>query len=700
MNNLNGLNLMERQAVLPCLNHMEAADLTCILPLLEEELKATLGFTSLQCLVFQRKEGASMVAVDAAPFLDLSDRQKKRLEEALCADQPFWDAVGHQVFLPIRGLSGCHSHEQGNVPAQVVLVLIGVNRLIHLEEANRWLKLLHNYAHLLIYKVFNYALTCQKYSDGLKYPPFLEYYLTGLKSYDTPVAIVHISTLAALPQKAWTAHYESPFYTRAKTVCHRLWPFLKPKYLGGDVNHAWFALLNKQQGQRIQCDILASNLRRFWQNIPITLARTLSVYLHFSLQGPPSLPFIFQTEEIARELGTHIFSSQDLFILQQRTQAEDLYSAIKHIGLTDSLKAAAFLSHHSNLPDSSLPAAHESVSALKALLPPTLQIIPTGQCSAFIVSNTESGKTFAQAIETALNSVDISDSMQPKYVLGIAYKDALRLSGLENLAFTALYAHRHASLLPETHSEAQGGISIKKAVFDGLTLHVAGDELFTMGDMISSYKMFKRALTAALKQEKKASACVVTPALLNSLGISLLQIGRRAAAISYFEQALKQFPNDIMAYYNLSSILMEMNRLDRAEDLLKRAASLTPDDINIRIRLAQVLFEKQDINSALALLTTLTSEATSELPAAFFKLQGRLGLENGNWNYAKESLQKALVRTPSDPEILLFLADGYLRFEKDSKTANRLLRQAELLTLSARLLKRISQLKKRTKDKK
>jgi len=139
---------------------------------------------------------------------------------------------------------------------------------------------------------------------------------------------------------------------------------------------------------------------------------------------------------------------------------------------------------------------------------------------------------------------------------------------------------------------------------------------------------------------------------------------------------------------------MEMNRLDRAEDLLKRAASLTPDDINIRIRLAQVLFEKRDINSALALLTTLTSEATSELPAAFFKLQGRLGLENSNWNYAKESLQKALVRTPSDPEILLFLADGYLRFEKDSKTANRLLRQAELLTLSARLLKRISQLKK------
>jgi tetratricopeptide (TPR) repeat protein len=701
---------------------MEQGDLACILPLVQKTLQTTLSFETLHWLPCDARTplqnmvnetGMEIPLSACTKLFGLSDRQRKRIADALCAKQPFWDAIGHNVFLPIQADSGhCCCTKDGKTDSSAllsrilgVLAIQGVNRLINLEEAGRWLQLLQDYIQLLVQKTFQQALISQKDADGAVYPPFLQYFLKKMRTDGAFTAVVHVSQTHGPSESEWNATYceAMVFGSKARAVCLHLWPAVRLKYLGGDRNEAWFAIFHKDRtashaGELTpKYDGLASGLKRFWQSVPCAVADTLSVYLHFDKNICLSLPFILQTEFLARQLGAHIFSSMDTAVLQRKTGAQDMSGALRRItSLPDRIKAAAFISGGADM--------EAGMEKLMSRLPAFWQTIPSGQESAFIISHTETGDAFVQPLEKAVMGLPELDHI----VMGIAYEGAaLKAAGMSSPAAAAVYACLHASLLPESHNifhengRHERGQTLKKAVFDALTLHVAGDELFAMGDMNAACKMFKKALSLASRQDRRHGngmdrRSVVTPALLNSLGITLQQTGRRAAAVRCFEQALQQFPEDVMAYYNLSGILLETKQFDKAEELLRKAAKLAPEDIHITIKLANCLFEKQDTNAAMGLLAPFMTKGLSELPAAFFKLQGRLGLEKGNWSYAKENLNKALVRTPYDAEILFFLAKGYMTAEGDSRTARRLLKQAELLTSSKRLHKMLANLKRKT----
>lgn len=706
---------------------MEPTDLLCVLPIVKAELKKVLSFEGLHCLIpraSNAQQNVNMGESSPAPIIDLeqfnlSDRQKRRAEEAIRSSQPFWDAVGYHVFLPLNLTARTDCLDSQGVftgELQAIVVITGINRLIHIEEAGRWLGVLSQYLHILIRNIFEQNLISRPalYEwngspilshlgdvDAIGYPPFLSYYLQEMQGRSNGFAIVHLSQSRRLSEEAVSQMDDATtFCAKTKAICMRIWPSVRLKYLGGSNNEAWFSIFNKNPNQESQLkyDVLTSNLKRFWNIFPPGLARRFSIYLHFGKNSPPSLPYILQTEFLATQLGTRIFSSRDVALLQQKTRAFNIIEALQTItALNNSPKAVAFLSCGT---DQNIDLHNQ----LTSHLPAHIQTIPAGESSVFIVSQNKSCESLRKSIEGTLKSLNKSRAVPPSFVMGIACEGkALKIS-LPNPTTAALYAHIHASLLPEseeTSSENQGSLRLKTAIFDALTLHVAGDELFAMGDMEGACRMFKSALKMALKQERKqehgveSGSSVVTPALLNSLGIAMLQTGRKAAAVRCFEQALGQFPEDIMAYYNLSGILLEMKQLDKMENLLRQAAQLAPKDIHVIIRLAGCLFEKGETNAALGLLAPFMTRNETELPATFFKLQGRLGLENGNWGYAKENLNKALVRTPYDAEILFFLAKGYLTIENDPKTARRLLNQAALLTGSKNLQKAIHDLQRR-----
>lgn len=701
---------------------MEQGDLTYILPLVQQTLKTIMSFETLHwfpsngmvSLQNTTNETDMTNALFAGTKLfGLSERQQKRLKEAMNAKQPFWDTIGHNVFLPMQDIchcgwatdkkTVCDAHTS---QPQGILVLKGVNRLINIEEAGRWLPLLQQYIQLLVQEIFQHAMIPQKDADEAVYSPFLQYFLKKMQSDGASTAIVHVSQIHRPSELEWdtTTWNTTSFCSKAQAVCLRLWPNVRLKYLGGDRFEAWFAVLNKNhtshqaEAPPLKYDSLASGLKRFWQSVPCSVAKNLSIYLHFDKNNPLSIPFIIQTEFLARQLKTNLFSSKNMALLQQRIGAQYLSEALQRIALLpDRIQAAAFVSGGSG---------HETgIEKIKAYLPDFLQLIPSSHKSAFMVSHTKIDDALVQHIEKAVLAIPELEHT----VMGIAFDDAiLKAAGISSPAIAAVYAYLHASLLSESHfhkdNQSEQSHTIKKAVFDALTLHVAGDELFAMGDMETARRMFQKALTLELRKnrqhgnEQKWSTSVVTPALLNSLGITLLQTGKRAAAVRYFKQALQQFPEDVMAYYNLSGILLETKQFDKAEALLRKAAQLAPEDIHITIKLANCLFEKQNTNAALSLLAPFMTKGQVKLPTAFFKLQGRLGLEKGNWSYAKESLNKALVRTPYDAEILFFLAKGYLTIENDSKTALRLLKQAELLTSSKKLYKMIVDLKRKTEN--
>lgn len=694
---------------------MERDDLTCILPLVQQTLKTTMSFETLHWLPWNARTPLQNMVNDTdmadsislcTKLFGLSDRQQKRLKEALNAKSPFWDAIGHNIFLPMNVEISLKSDSTAS-RIQGILAIKGVNRLVNTEEMGRWLKLLQHYIQLLVSDIFQQTLISQKDTDGAVYPPFLQYFLRERQKDETFTAIIHLLQSQHPSQQKWneTDSDATVFYSKARAVCMRLWPNVRLKYLGGDSNEAWFAIFNKNyttkhtEESMLKYNALTSGLKRFWQSVPSVIAKTLSVYLHFDKNTSLSLPFIMQTEFLARQLKTNLFSSMDMALLHQKNRAQYLSKAIQRIMLLpERIQAAAFISGCSG--------REKGIEKIKTYLPDFLQTIQASHESAFIISHAETGDAFVQALEKAL--IAMPEFSRP--VMGIAFDGAtLKSAGMSSPAIAAVYAYLHASLLSETHDisykneQNKQRQTIKKAIFDALTLHVAGDELFAMGDMNAACKMFQNALTLALRRNRlhrneQEPIPVVTPALLNSLGITLLQTGRRAAAVRCFEQALQQFPEDIMAYYNLSGILLETKQFDKAEDLLRKAAQLAPNDIHITIKLANCLFEKQDTNAAMNLLVPFMTKDQGELPAAFFKLQGRLGIEKGNWSYAKESLNKAIVRTPYDAEILFFLAKGYMTIENDSKTARRLLKQAELLTSSKRLHKMIVDLKRKTEN--
>ncbi|RKX83507.1 MAG: hypothetical protein DRP57_07790 [Spirochaetes bacterium] len=80
----------------------------------------------------------------------------------------------------------------------------------------------------------------------------------------------------------------------------------------------------------------------------------------------------------------------------------------------------------------------------------------------------------------------------------------------------------------------------------------------------------------------------------NKIGILNARFGREDEAGETFKKLIRQFPNYISPYVNLSNLYLIKNRVKDAEEVLKKAACIEPDSAILNLKLAFIYYRKSD----------------------------------------------------------------------------------------------------------
>ena len=136
----------------------------------------------------------------------------------------------------------------------------------------------------------------------------------------------------------------------------------------------------------------------------------------------------------------------------------------------------------------------------------------------------------------------------------------------------------------------------------------------------------------------------------------------KTAAEKAFRGALQANPDYLPAKAKLADLLSREGDQDAAIALLRQAVSKDPQDEALKVKLAGALLtgadrsvNKRDLAYALELTTAAAAKKTpEELPKdPVFAVHVRALLANEKIAEAESLLQKALIKTPSDPQLLL-----------------------------------------------
>ena len=115
----------------------------------------------------------------------------------------------------------------------------------------------------------------------------------------------------------------------------------------------------------------------------------------------------------------------------------------------------------------------------------------------------------------------------------------------------------------------------------GISINTIHESLY--GEVFSAYS--RKA--AKVSGRKKAY-------LENRIGILNARFGREEAAGKVFKKLIRQFPDYISPYVNLSNLYLIENRVKEAEGVLKKAVSVKPDSAVLNLKLAFIYYRKSD----------------------------------------------------------------------------------------------------------
>lgn len=94
--------------------------------------------------------------------------------------------------------------------------------------------------------------------------------------------------------------------------------------------------------------------------------------------------------------------------------------------------------------------------------------------------------------------------------------------------------------------------------------------------------------------------------------------GKTEEAITHLRNAIAIYPQYLKAHNDLGAQLLELNRLDEAEQELRLALEIDPAAFNPTLNLGIVLLKKHEIQSAIAALEKATSMQSQSPAARFF----------------------------------------------------------------------------------
>jgi tetratricopeptide (TPR) repeat protein len=152
-----------------------------------------------------------------------------------------------------------------------------------------------------------------------------------------------------------------------------------------------------------------------------------------------------------------------------------------------------------------------------------------------------------------------------------------------------------------------------------------------------------------------------------SLGVSLVQRGQTALALTEFQEALAKDPRNLAALSNSGSLELAANHFAEAEKHYQRAQQIAPDDPVIVLGLTTAAFGAGDRELAQKTASLL---ARADSPSIHFSL-GLLLAKNGLYAEATEQFEIVAQRGASSPELFLNLGLAYSEQQKyDAAKAN------------------------------
>jgi len=138
--------------------------------------------------------------------------------------------------------------------------------------------------------------------------------------------------------------------------------------------------------------------------------------------------------------------------------------------------------------------------------------------------------------------------------------------------------------------------------------------------------------------------------------VEKLHRGRQAEGIQLLELLLSHRPDDSVVLYNLGLALSDAGRMERAEEILRRAGELNPNDVNIKVALGVALGRLRRDAEAAAVFKAAT-EQDPKNPWAQRNLGGML-LKAGKPEEAIPYYSTATQLVPNDQLAWLGLADA------------------------------------------
>ena len=205
------------------------------------------------------------------------------------------------------------------------------------------------------------------------------------------------------------------------------------------------------------------------------------------------------------------------------------------------------------------------------------------------------------------------------------------------------------------------------AIFDALSSNVHGDLLYSLGDI-------KGAITA-YKQGLRLKGNDVN--LLNSLGTLYAELGLLSKAENVFLKALAIEPQNIMGLYNLSGIYLRKRKFDNALEVIEKALDIEPNNLALLVRKLEILLDNEDFNGAYTFSKKIITQNIKR-PSYLSFLCAQALIFKKEWDKAKEILKEILKKNPSYYMAFLFLAYGFLKFEKDKNTASRFIKDIDI----------------------
>lgn len=203
----------------------------------------------------------------------------------------------------------------------------------------------------------------------------------------------------------------------------------------------------------------------------------------------------------------------------------------------------------------------------------------------------------------------LQDSANAHYKLGLSYldadEDAIAMREFKKALSIDPHDHRVYSAIATYYLKKNHIDMAKEYILKALSFDPDNSEyLNTYASILATQGNQKEALTV---WEKVANDPTYpsTGVVYFNMGYACYQLGLYDKAIEYWNRSIIESPNVIRPYIALYQLFLELNDLQRAEDILKRGVNRNPQSPTLKMELAMFYYNRGLFESAAVLFNDI-----------------------------------------------------------------------------------------------